>query len=138
MSIETDLRTLLLSFDAVADIVADRIRPDILDEGDEMPAIIFEIDSEEDGDLDSLIKTTLIVRCIATEKEDARALSEAVKNNGTPGEGLAGYRGVAGDGYINGATLDDSRPERAALEDGSDAGWYEVEQQYTVWYEEDV
>ena len=141
--IEDDLRSLLLTFDAVTALVGSRIRPDQLGQGDELPAIVIELpDEEHHNDLSGvggLASATVLITGISEDKTEARAIIEAVRINGTdPGTGLAGFTGGAGDGFIQAAVLERTRQRRVAEDDGSDDGWFEITAQYEIWYEETI
>lgn len=137
--IEDGLRTLLLSFDAVSAITT-TIRPDRLNEDDELPAIMIELDTEEDqNDLDGLgglVRSTIMITALANQKTVARALAEAIRVNGTnPGTGLAGYAGPAGDDdTIEGAWRESVTCGYTADEDGQDTGEYAAVSEYVVEY----
>lgn len=136
MSVEADLRTVLLTLNAVTALTgtgaAARIRPDKLHQDDNADEehIIIEIDNEEHlNDLTGRggrIMADVTLRCLAKTKAEARALAEAVKLNGTnPGTGLAGYEGT-----VNGKTFDvwveDEQATIDLAEDGSDRAWYAI------------
>jgi len=142
--IEESLRTLLKTFDAVTALLGGatnpRIRPDRLDEGDTLPAIIIEVDDEEQlNDLSGvggLVRADVNVKCRAATKKGARLLAWAVRTNNTdPGTGLAGYSGEAGDQTIH-AVLDDETPSYTPAGDGRDDGHYDVDMDFTIMFNE--
>jgi len=146
VSIESDLRTYLLTLSSVTDKVGTggdaRIRPDRLHESDDesLQAIIIEANVDDPmNTLDGkggLVYADVTLRCRATEKEDARSLAEAVRTNETdPGTGLAGYTGTAGSSTI-GAVLEDTRTTFTMKDDGSDNGWYDVLANYVISFSE--
>jgi hypothetical protein len=142
MTVAGDLRTVLLTFSTVTDLVgtgnAARIRPEKLQQDDDETeeAIIIEIDNiahtnRIDG-LGGRIYADVTLRCRGVTQALAEALAEAVRVNGTdPGTGLAGY-----DGTVNGhefdAVLDEEQVVMALTEDGRDSGYYDVMASYVV------
>ena len=102
MTVAGDLRTLLLTFSAVTDLVGTgdtaRIRPERLhqDDDDTEEAIIVQVDNIEHlNDLTGKggrIFAYVTLVCRASTQALAEALAEAVRTNDTdPGTGLAGY-----------------------------------------------
>lgn len=145
-TVEEELRTLLLTFSGVTDLVgtgsAARIRPDRLQQDDDetSPHVIIEVDSENKlNDLTGKggrVMADVTIRCRAQEKEDARALSESIRTNDTdPGTGLAGYSGTPGSLAID-AWLEDTATSFLAPDDASDEGYYDVFDSYTVSFAE--
>jgi len=144
--LEESLRTLLKTFDAVTALVggatAPRIRPDRLDESDTLPAIIIEVDDEEQlNDLSGtggLVRAPVNLVCRAATKAAARLLARAVRTNNTdPGTGLAGYSGAAGEQTIH-AVLDDETPSYTPAGDGRDDGHYDVNLDFTIMFNEPI
>jgi len=148
MSLEGDLRTLLLTFNAVTAYTgtgnAARIRPDRLEQDDDKDeeAIIIEVDNHRP--LNTLEGTggrryvDVTLRCRARTKANARALANAVKLNGAnPGTGLAGYNGTVS-GTVYDAVLDDEQEAFVPADDGSQEGWFEVYSNYVVTHLETV
>jgi hypothetical protein len=142
MSLEADIRTALAAMTAVTAIVGTgnsaRIRTDRLHEGDELPAVLVEVDTEEKvNDLSGKGGASfcgVTVTCLALMRETARALAEAVRVNGTnPGTGLAGYSGSAFH-----CTLESITTGFVPLEDGSDEGWYQCVMQCEVFATETI
>ena len=145
MTIEADLRAALLGMSAVTDLVGSdattaRIRPEKLDESDDntLQHIIIDIDDEAHRNdlqgLGGLVYAMVNVSCRAMEKQDARALAEAVRVNGTtPGTGLAGYAGSA---TTFSAVLDDETHGIIPFGDGSDRVWHVIECTYICSYYE--
>ena len=146
MSVEGDLRTFLLTLDAVTSKVGEgdaaRIRPDVLAQGDDEtePAIIIEIDNE---DIANTLEgkggrrwADVTLRCRARTKVEARALSEAVRVNGeNPGTGMAGMKQTI-NGTIYDAVLEDEQTSETPVAEGSDAFYYDVFANYKVtWLE---
>ena len=146
MSVEGDLRTLLLTFTPVTALVGTgnsaRIRPDKLAQMDDdrLQSIIIEVDSEEpqnmlDGtSLRRYADVTLV--CQASTKAEARALALAVKLNGTaPGTGLAGYGGTVNSVRYD-AWLDDEQTSYASVDEESDEAYYYVFSNYKITWAE--
>lgn len=146
MSVEADLRTLLLTFSPVTALVGTgdsaRIRPDKLAQGDDdtLQAIIIEVDDERPQN--TLEGTSLrryadvTVRCQARTKAQARAVALAVKLNGTdPGTGLAGYTGTLS-GTVYDAWLEDEQTSFSPVEEGSDEAYYYVFSNYVMTWAE--
>lgn len=146
MSIESDLRTVLLTFDAVTALVgtgaAARIRPYALDERDSKTgqAIIIEVDTAEHAnDLagkGGMVTATVTLSCRAVTLTQARALAEAVRTNSTnPGTGLAGY---SEDDPCIEAVLETESVGITPWDDGSTRAWFVVAQEYTIYTTETV
>lgn len=137
--IEETLVALLKGLSAVTAIVGEgnaaRIRPDRLDQGETLPAILMEVDEEPQNDLDGiggLVYSDVTLTCRATTKAAARALAEAIRLNGTnPGTGLAGYHGTVASVTFD-ATLESTVAAFTHKGDGSEAGWYDVIASYVV------
>lgn len=146
MSVEADLRTYLLTLGTVTALVGTgasaRIRPDRLQQSDDekQPAIIIEVDDEVPlNTLDGKggrRYADVTLRCRARQKQQSRALSEAVRLNGTdPGTGLAGYSGTMGSGTYD-AWLDDEQTSFTPDLEGGDQGYYEVFSNYKITFAE--
>ncbi|KKK62026.1 hypothetical protein LCGC14_3008430 [marine sediment metagenome] len=146
MSVEVDLRTLLLTLSTVTALVGTgddaRIRPDKLDQDDDdsQPAIIVEVDDERPQN--DLTGTSLrryadvTLRCQARTKAQARAVAVAVKLNGTdPGTGLAGYGGTVSS-TVYSIYLEDDQTSMSPVEEGSDEAYYYVFSNYVVTWAE--
>lgn len=135
MTLEEALRTYLLTLSTVTAITT-TIRPDELAEADTLPAILIELEEElDENDLDGhggLIYATVIISAISNTKSQARALSEAIKLNGTnPGTGLAGYSGLAGSLKID-AVHNSRSSGYVPEEDGTDSGLHSVDSIYSI------
>jgi hypothetical protein len=143
MAIEATLRTFLKTLGTVTAIVgagnAARIRPDRLGESDTLPAIIIEVDGEDpENSLDGrggLVYANVNIQCRAFEKEDARALAEAVRINGTdPGTGMAGTHQTGFDAVLESTSAALFIPEDAA----SMKGYFNIDCLYVVSFTEVV
>lgn len=146
MSIEADLRTVLLTFSSVTALVGTsysaRIRPYRLQQDDAGTSehIIIETDNVDHlNTLDGLggrIYADVTLRCIGPTLARANALAEAVRTNGTnPGTGLAGYTGTV-NGHTFDAFLESESVNFVPSDDGRDEGHYSVLAAYTVTVEE--
>lgn len=142
MSIEADLRTLLLTFDAVTALTGTgssaRIRPYHIHTDDDITAEHITIDVDTIRHLNDIDGTSqriyadVTLRCCAATRTKANALAEAVRVNGTdPGTGLAGYTGTV-NGHVFDAVLEDETTAWEPYSDGSDRGHHVVYQTYTV------
>lgn len=141
MAIEATLRTFLKTLGTVTAIVGSggdaRIRPARYRESDTLPAIIIEVDSENprnslDG-LGGLVYADVNIQCRAFEQEDARALAEAVRVNGTdPGTGMAGTDQSGFQAVLESTSAAMFIPEDAA----SAKGYFNVDCLYTVSFAE--
>ncbi len=136
MGLEADIRTALLTMDAVTALVGAgslaRIRPDRLHEDDTFPAIIVEVDREtpqnDISGVGGLRISSVNLICRATTRAGSRALAEAVRVNGTnPGTGLAGYTSATLD-----AVLESMTTGFVPKDDGSDQGWYDTNMDFTT------
>lgn len=91
--IEDAIRAHLLTLSAVTALVDQRIRPGVLDEGDDLPAVVILVDDEEQqNDLElagGLVRASVHVHAIARSHRQARILTKLIAGNGTdPGTGL--------------------------------------------------
>jgi hypothetical protein len=139
--LEKAARAVLLDLDAVTALVGEKIRPFKLAEEDALPAIILETDEDrpvedlsDDDPTEGIAKLNVV--CVAYERQQARAIAEAVRTNGTdPETGLSGYRGAAGDLTFDPCTLLGTTSDVEASDDESDDGdWYLEVVQFEVWY----
>lgn len=139
--IEKDLRTFLLTLDAVTALVGARIRPMRIEQDDDLPAIVItDVTEEPDNDLNGnggLVLATVNVMAIAETLEGARDLAEAIRLNGTdPGTGLAGYSGPAGDLDVKAWLKTRQSSIILADDSGQDSDWYIVESIYEIHFNE--
>ncbi|HCS53286.1 hypothetical protein [Rubinisphaera sp.] len=140
-TLEEAVRAMLLSLDAVTDLVGDRIRPDILDRSDDPPAILVKVEDEQlHTDLDGqggLVKAVVVIEAIATTRIESRALERAIRLNGTdPGSGLQGYAGLVGEFDIRCCTLARRKPFFLERESDEDVDWYGIASFYEIEYPE--
>ena len=137
MIIETELSKALLGMTAVTGIVVDRVWDEWF-RSDTLPAIMFEIDSENrENDLGGrggLVFADVSINCRADTRVASRALSEAVRTNGdtSPGSGLAGYSGEFD------AVLEDTPPAAVPKSEGSNDYWYDTNMSFTMSWSEAV
>ena len=135
MIIESDLRGALVGMSAVTALVGARIWDEWF-RSETLPAIVFEFDSENrENTLDGRggrVYADVNVICRAATRVASRALSEAVRTNGTtsPGTGLAGYSGTFD------AVLESATPAAVPKAEGSNAYWYDTNMSFTVSWEE--
>lgn len=130
--IKTALRSLLASDPVVSGLVGDRVRPDELDEGDELPAIVIEILEEsavesldDDGDTRT---TTVAVHCCAHRSAQAGELAAAVTAL------LDGFRGEAADLQLDPITWQQTERDQVSGDDaGEEADWWIVTPQFRIW-----
>lgn len=124
----TSIRSLLLLWDELTDIVDDRIRPDAFHSTDEnLPTLMLEV---TDGtQLNVLDRTAAIVDCTlnitvrAPLAVQAAQIAEIIRSRGDdPSTGLDGYTGSAGSGtllsaerqsFSNGKEIDQNGDETA-------------------------
>lgn len=131
MSIETGLRTLLLTDAAVAALITARVYPISLPQEPTLPAVVYNrIDGAPAQFLSgsgSLKHARYQLDCYSTVSySQAKAVAAAVN------EALDGYRGSYSGGTIKGITV---------LDDGTDLSEPELEEfrvklEYSVWYTE--
>jgi hypothetical protein len=102
----TAIRSLLLLFDPLTDIVDDRIRPNAFHSTDEnLPALMLELtDGTQQNVLDrsaAIIDATLEITVRAPLASDCSEIAEIIRSKNTdPSTGLDGYTGSAGSGLI--------------------------------------
>lgn len=129
--IEESLRAALLAMSEVTDLVSTRIWDEWF-RSDTVPAIVFEIDSEDrENDLEGrsgLVFADVNIICRADTRSVSRALAEAVRTNGTnePGNGLAGYSGDFD------SWLEDTVPAAVPKKEGSNAYWYDTNMRFKL------
>lgn len=146
--IEACLRAQLLTLSAVTALVGSgasaRIRPYRLWQKDDISAgaaLIVRVNRDEpQNDLTHrggvVISDVSIIACAETI-EQARALAEAVRANGTdPGTGMAGSEFVAAGVTVESCCLTFSEPDFVPYGDDSDEGFFVVEAHYSVIYGE--
>jgi Protein of unknown function (DUF3168) len=134
MIIEEELRTALVGMSAVTDIVGARVWDEWF-RSTTLPAVVFEFDNEDqENDLSGrggLIHANVNIICRAETRRASRALSEAVRANGTsPGSGLAGYSGVFD------AWLEDRQNAAVPKDDGGNTFWYDVNMSFVLSWSE--
>lgn len=144
MTIEEAIRTQLLAQSAVTAITT-TIRADELLQTD-IPArsgalailiggVKEKFNNFIDGTCD-LVEVTVIVSALGRNKAAARALSEAIRTNGTnPGTGLAGIRVTTGDLPFM-ARLEERSHDLVLDEDGGETGIHTWDSVYTATYHE--
>jgi len=142
MGLMADVRAALLAMDAVTALVGTgataRIRPFTLDESDDLSEshIVIDIDSEtpqnDISGVGGLVYASVTVSCRALRLQDANALAQAVRVNGTdPGTGLAGITAATFD-----AVLDSTATGITWYGDHSQRKWHDVAQDYTMSFSE--
>jgi hypothetical protein len=147
MSLEGDIRTALLTMDAVTALVGTgnsaRIRPYELQSIDDRkePHIIVQVDSQPrentlDGTGGALINADVNLSCRAMTRQAARELADAVKTNGTdPGTGMAFY---GGSGAAFDSWIEDAVSSTIGWGDDSKRVWHTVELSCIAQYTEVV
>lgn len=135
------LKGLLLTKSAVTALVGTRLRFDQLSEKDILPALVIDVQSEEnESDLSGaggLITAVVELRAIAATKKTAADIAEAIRTNGTdPGTGLQGYTGPAVDADIRAAWLDGRDFEFVESGDGKDSGYHVCKSTYRIQFVE--
>ena len=135
--IETELRAALLAMSAVTDVVGTRIWDEWF-RNDTLPAVVFEIDSENRqvglSGRGGMVFADINIICRANTRSASRALAEAVRVNGDvqPGIGLAGYSGNFD------AWLEDIQPAAVPKNDKGTAHWYDMNMSFTVSWAEAI
>ncbi len=134
-TMEELVRAALLTFTPVTDLVGGtgndaRIETDRIDENDDLPAIIIEVDDERyQNDLSGTsgrIYVDVNVVCRADDRTGSRALADAVRLNGTdPGTGLHGYKDTVLSTVLD-AWLEDIVNSATPRADASDRYWYDA------------
>lgn len=113
-----ELEVFLQTKSAVTDLIGTRIRPEVLDESEALPAITHSvISSQHETELEGaagIRHTRLQVDCYAATKVQASAVAEQVRL-----AVLAGVRTTWGGTFINDVTVDRSFTSRDAPTDGS-------------------
>ncbi len=136
MSIEEAIRQKLLLESAVTDLVGSRIRPDELAEGDDLPAIVIEIDREQHANdlsgLSGAVKAEMITFCLAETKKEARALDDALKLS------LADFKGISAGVTIDEITRTDTESGSVLVKPGTDEREWFFEGTWDVLYQESV
>ncbi|MCA8984516.1 MAG: hypothetical protein KDA76_12185 [Planctomycetaceae bacterium] len=140
-TLEEAVRAMLLTFTSVTDLVATRIRPEVLDRSDNPPALLVQVDDEIlSDDLEGrggLVTATVVIEALHYTRLGSRQLELAIRTNGTdPGTGLQGYRGLVGQFDIRGCTLARRKPFFVERETDEDRDWYGIACHYTIEYRE--
>ncbi len=140
-TLEQAVRAMLLSFDAVTDLVGQTIRPDILDRADNPPAILIQVEDEiiaEDIEgRGGLVTATVTIEVLHYTRLGSRQLEQAIRTNGTdPGTGLQGYVGLVGQFDVRGSSLARRKPFFVERQTDEDRDWYGIACQYTIDYQE--
>lgn len=136
MSLQAAIRTILRSDANVLATVGDRVRPDQLNKGDTLPAIIVELESR-DG-LETLDDATgdesdcsFVVVCCGSTRSAASALETLVRN------ALDGYRGTANGFSFRPISYVSTDYDHEPPEDGGEGdSWYLNEVQFDAFVEE--
>lgn len=134
-SIESAIRTLLISSGSITDIVGDRIYPNDTDNSVSMPYIVYELDNDQ-GDVvrSTLRDAELTITVVAEEYSVCKAVQKAItgtldvsKSNFIPGS----YDGVA----IRGAFLSTTQdaPNKKII-DGENTPLFGVETTWKIFY----
>lgn len=134
----TQLRTLLLTFNAVTALVSGRIRPDAADSADgASDVIILELPDADQANCmtgEGIVNGDLIIRTRSTNKTTAAMIAEAVRvNNGT--NGLDGFMGTAGTGHIIECERTEFSQYQVEDDDEDNDSFFETESLYSLWYQ---
>lgn len=136
--IEDGIRALLLSLPAVTAITT-RVRTQVLDENDELPAVLISLENEDrDSDFSGyagLTHLTCQVMALSKEHAECRALSEAIRGSaGTPG--LEGFDGTAGGVTFHVESIPNRVFLQQPLQDGSKDYWRAISLVCRIGYSE--
>lgn len=144
MTIEEAVAAQLLTMSAVTAITS-TIRPDDmlmsdLPRGDGAAAVLIgDLQEHFENDIDgtcSLVAARLTIAAVCRNKARARALSEAIRTNGTdPGTGLAGANVTTGDLPFM-AMLEERSAGMVWDQDGGDTGIHSVDSVYYLTFNE--
>lgn len=141
MTIEEAIVATLQTFSAVTALTS-TIRPDefmltdLKQDGGDAAGILISVEEEDfdntvDGETD-MVQAIVSINAISKSKSRARALSEAIRLNGTnPGTGLAGIKVTTGDLPFD-AMLQRRVTGYVPNDDGSDSGYRSVDSKYFV------
>ena len=116
----SNIRTYLLTKSAITDVVATRIRPDVLAQGDSLPAMVYlELYTSHVHTLAAaagIEECMLEFACYSETRVEADSLADLVRQQ------LQGYRGTAGSVEVISSTLDDTGHSYEHPTDDSDSG----------------
>lgn len=141
--LEEAVRTVLLTLSGVTALVGAgddaRIRPDVLDDDDSLPAIGIEVQADEERNSldedDTAGRADVAIVCRATTRRGSRDLAEAVRTNGaTPAAGFSAWSGTAG-GMVLTPIYEDTVTGWTDADEGTGAGWYDTLVSFTVLWE---
>jgi len=132
----SNIRTYLLTKSAITDLVATRIRPDVLAQGDALPAIIYtELYTNHQHTLTGaagIEECLLELMCYSSTRAQADSLADLVRQQ------LQGFRGTAGAVEIISCLLDDTGHGYEQPQDDSDSGKYITAARFNVKVQETI
>jgi hypothetical protein len=134
----TQIRSLLLLFDPVTNIVDDRIRPNGFHSTDENePALMLElIDGNQINPLDRtavIVDGVLQITVRSPSATQAAEIAESIRTQGTnPSTGLDGYTGSAGSGFLVSAERVSFSTGKEVDEDGDETSNFISLQVYQI------
>ena len=137
----TGIRSLILLWSEVTDIVGERIRPNVLHSSDgSAPSIKLELVSgSQQNFLDRsgcLIDGVLEVTSRSELASEAALVAEMVRSRGeNPSIGLDGYSGSVGSGVLKSAERIDFDSGGELLDDGSESGLFVHIDRYQILFE---
>lgn len=140
-SILKSLRDLLMLFEALTDVVSDRITPNQFAGDDhQQPAVMIELrDCQQANTLDRaacLVTGSLVLTIRSGDDALNDYLAGIVRTNGTtPGTGLDGFSGNCGDGVLLGCERSDFDASIVFDDDGDETDLFDSIQVYQIHFQ---
>ncbi len=117
-------------------VVGERIYPLSIPQGESLPAIVYQVISEEhDNHVDGsggLAHATVQISCYATSYAAARNLAETIR------VAITGDRGTYASIEVTGCLLESDLDIYHPPADASDVGVYQIANSYSYWYREAI
>ena len=119
-TIEDGLNSLLLAQPDIKGLVVDRIFPNEAPEGSSFPRVVYTVRSNQHDHVmsgsDGLPEMTLNVECQSGSYDQAKLVADTVRRL------LDGYRGYAGEHFVNGAFYEDAFDQPSPAIRGEEKG----------------
>ena len=136
----TGIRSLLLLFEDLTDVVSDRITPNQFASDDQQqPSVMIELrECTQQNTLDRtscLVTGTLVLTIRSKDDILCDQIAESIRSQNTsPSTGLDGYSGGAGDGELIGSERTDFDTSIVYDDDGDETDLYDSVQVYRIHY----
>lgn len=133
VEIETLLREILVNNSPVFSAVGVRIRPDVLDEDDDFPAVLIEVEEEDPlamlSDFGGLQKARVAITSLSRNRIESRQIAKKIRT------ALDGYDGTVNSVEVE-ATFEKRENGFEHDDDGADIGVYFCASTFEIWWDE--